>query len=153
MSEDCAALLESIATALEYDNYRAALVTVRELEACLEAHVEPTAVPDGGTLVADGDGEQTVWIAGRRLGGRSTADQRIHTDPDCPGLASARSVFEKPLEHVSDRELCTVCAGEFEPHDGGNEGAWKDLEALDPEDLGLSGPGERPGQEGGESDE
>lgn len=86
------------------------------------------------------DDEQVVTIV--RSGNR--AYKAYHTDDSCPSLSSARNPQDIPLSKVVEGvEECKHCAGEVEHNNGPSKYLSNALEAMEPEDLGLSPMGER----------
>lgn len=81
--------------------------------------------------------EDTVYVAVRRSGGHTG---HYHTDPNCSVLEKANAVAEKSLSVFPEKPtLCQICAGTKPP--GGKLGSQdlrKKLEAMEPEEAGLS---------------
>lgn len=84
--------------------------------------------------------DETVFVTTRGTGSRADA---YHTDRECPQLAQANVVAEKPRDIIdSNRRHCRVCAGEVRMGGGGNDLSTTLADAA-PEDVGLSPLGER----------
>lgn len=102
------------------------------------ADSEPDATPDES---------ETVLVVTKTGGSLSDC---YHTDPECQWLARTDSDCEKPLSVLpADIEQCKFCAGTAEssqhnPWD--SKATRRQLEALSPEDVGLSPLGERSSQ-------
>lgn len=97
--------------------------------------------------VADLDSDHEVHYASRTGG----SIRPVHLDNDCRFLDHAKNQFSGPARHEhSDRPVCRVCSGtaDFGNESGTDPAAiWKQLADLDPDDVGLSALGERPGGE------
>lgn len=80
--------------------------------------------------------DETVWVIPRTGTGRTP---KLHTDKGCPQLKGRREPLERPRSHVPNHEICTRCAGEYDPKQTGGSNALSDrLSKTDPEELGLS---------------
>ena len=97
--------------------------------------------------VADLDSDREVYYASRTGG----PIRPVHLDTDCRFLDHAKNQFSGTARQVhSDRPVCRLCSGAAEH---GNKGGIdpaatrKQLADLDPDDVGLSALGERPGGE------
>jgi hypothetical protein len=97
-------------------------------------------------LVTDG-GEQTVYVVRRR--GGTPHRGHIHLSKECHKLQRADNHRTSTREAIDDEFLCSYCTGEAGsggPSPGQDpKETRKRLSKLDPSDLGLSEPGERPG--------
>jgi hypothetical protein len=95
--------------------------------------------------VADLDPDRQVHYASR-TGGPARA---VHLDDDCRFLDHAKNQFSGTARQVhSDRPVCQECsdAAEYGSEAGTDPAATqKQLAGLDPNDVGLSALGERPG--------
>lgn len=86
---------------------------------------------------------ERVYVSARTNGTRL---QRLHTDPECPRLNSTRKVVTKDREQYPDVSICEWCKSETGPHGtSGSAGPWQSLLDANPENVGLSPPGERNG--------
>ena len=95
--------------------------------------------------VADLDPDREVYYASRTGG----PIRPVHLNTDCRFLDHAKNQFSGPARHEHfDRPVCRVCSGAAEH---GNKGGIdpaatrKRLADRDPDDVGLSALGERPG--------
>ena len=102
---------------------------------------------DGETVqtVADLDPDRQVYYASRTGG----PIRPVHLDNDCRFLDHAKNQFSGAARQVhSDRPVCRVCSGaaDFGNESGTDAAAIRSkLADLDPDDVGLSALGERPG--------
>jgi len=102
---------------------------------------------DGETVetVADLDPDRQVHYASRTGG----PIRPVHLDNDCRFLDHAKNQFSGTSRQVhSDRPVCRVCSGaaDFGNESGTDATAIRSkLSDLDPDDVGLSALGERPG--------
>ena len=97
--------------------------------------------------VADLDPDRQVYYASR-IGGPV---RTVHPDSDCRFLDQAKNQFSGAARQLhSDRPICKECSDAAEHgNKGGTDPAAtrKQLADLDPDDVGLSALGERPGGE------
>ena len=104
---------------------------------------------DGETVetVADLDSDCQVHYASRTGG----PIRPVHLDDDCRFLDHAKNQFSGTARQVhSDRPVCQECSGaaDFGNESGTDPAATrKQLADLNPDDVGLSALGERPGGE------
>jgi len=95
--------------------------------------------------VADLDPDREVYYASRTGG----PIRPVHLNTDCRFLDHAKNQFSGPARHEhSDRPVCRVCSGaaDFGNESGTDPAATRSqLADLDPDDVGLSALGERPG--------
>jgi len=105
--------------------------------------VTPTDETD--ETVADLDPDCQVHYASH-IGGPI---RPVHLDNDCRFLDEAKSQFSGAVRQLhSDRPICEECTGaaEYGVSEGTDPAATrKQLADLDPDDVGLSALGERPG--------
>ena len=95
--------------------------------------------------VEDLDPDREVYFASRSGG----PIRPVHLDNDCRFLSHAKNQFSGTARQVhSDRPVCRVCSGaaDFGNESGTDPAAIRSkLAGLDPDDVGLSALGERPG--------
>lgn len=102
---------------------------------------------DTAETVADLDPDCQVHYASRTGG----PIRPVHLNTDCRFLDHAKNQFSGTARQVhSDRPVCQECSGvaEYGLSEGTDPAATrKQLADLDPDDVGLSALGERPGGE------
>ena len=93
---------------------------------------------DDRTTVADLDDYKTVYT--------TPGGSVVHTDRQCPQTHNSKTVPSKARVLDDDRDVCLRCLGEHIIDDSRNPRATANaLEAMNPEDLGLSPLGDSPG--------